>query len=155
MYGMWDVRDVGCGMFGMWDVGDVGCSGCEMSRMWGVRDVGCSRCGMFGMRDVRYVGCSGCGMFWMWDVRDVGCGMWDVCRDVRCWFTKCRFPAWPNSSFDAHFHLCFFNFVHASLHDEKPYIILLLQICESSIAQEFYIYSDYLQKLCCKALHLR
>ena len=31
MFGMWDVRDVGCagcGIFGMWDVRDVGCSGC-------------------------------------------------------------------------------------------------------------------------------
>ena len=54
-------------MFGVWDVRDVGCSGCEM---WNVRDVGCWD-----------VGCSGCGMFEMWDVWDVGCGvfgMWDV-----------------------------------------------------------------------------
>ena len=37
-------------MFGMWDVRDMGCLGCEMFGMWDVRDV---RCGMFaGMWDV-------------------------------------------------------------------------------------------------------
>ena len=37
-------------MFGMWDVRDMGCLGCEMFGMWDVRDVGC---GMFaGMWDV-------------------------------------------------------------------------------------------------------
>ena len=38
-------------------------SGGGMFGMWDVRDVGCSVCGMFGMWDVRYVGClPGCGM---------------------------------------------------------------------------------------------
>ena len=45
---------LGCGMFGIRDVRDVGCS-----------DVRCSRRGMFGMWDVRDVGCSGCAMFVM------------------------------------------------------------------------------------------
>ena len=45
-------------------------------------------CGMFEMWDVGDVVCSGCGMFRMRDVGDVGCGMWDVCRDVGCSFTK-------------------------------------------------------------------
>ena len=36
--------------------------------------------------------------------------------------------------------------MHASLHDEEPYMILLLQLCEYSTAQEFYIYSGYSQK---------
>ena len=36
--------------------------------------------------------------------------------------------------------------MHASLPDEEPYMVLLLQICEYSIDQEFYIYSDYSQK---------
>ena len=49
-----------------------------MFGMWDVKDMGCSGCGMFGMWNVRDVGCSGCGMFGMWDVPDVGCGMWDV-----------------------------------------------------------------------------
>ena len=66
MFGMWDVRDVGClgrGMFEMWDVRDVGCSGCEIFGMWGARDVGCSGCGMFWMSDVLDVGClPECGM---------------------------------------------------------------------------------------------
>ena len=39
MYGMWNVRDVGCsgcGIFEVWDVRDVGCG------MWDAcRDVGC------------------------------------------------------------------------------------------------------------------
>ena len=26
--------------------------------------------------------------FGRWDVRDVGRGMWNVCRNVGCWFTK-------------------------------------------------------------------
>ena len=60
-------------MFGMWDIRDVGCLRCGMFGMWDVRDVGCSGCGMFGMWDVRDVGCSGCGM---WDVGCLqGCGM--------------------------------------------------------------------------------
>ena len=121
----------------MWDARDVECSGCGMFGMWDVQNVECLGCGMFGMWDVRDVGRSGCGMFWMWDVRDVGCGLL---------IYKMSFPAWPNSSFDAHFRLCLFTFVHASLHDEKPYMMLLLQICESSIAEEFYSYSDYSQK---------
>ena len=76
MFGMWDVRDVGCsggGMFGMWEVGCSGCSGCGMFRRWDVWEVGCSGCGMFEMWDVRDVGCSGCGM---WDLGCLlGCGM--------------------------------------------------------------------------------
>ena len=76
MFGMWDVREVGCsrgGMFGMWDVRGVGCSGCGMFGVWDVRDVGCWGCGMFGVWDVRDVGCLGCGM---WDVGCLpGCGM--------------------------------------------------------------------------------
>ena len=54
-------------MFGMWDVRDVGCSGCGMLGMWDVWDVGRSGCGMW---DVQNVGClPGCGMFAaMWDV---------------------------------------------------------------------------------------
>ena len=128
-----------------------GFSGCGMSRMWDVRNVGCSGSGMFDMWDDRNEECSVCGMFRMWDVLDVrcsGCGMWDVGCLPGCEMLiyKMPFPAWSNSSSDAHFRLCLFTFVHASLHDEKPYIILLLQICESSIAQKFYIYSDYLQK---------
>ena len=73
----------------MSDVRDVGCWGCGMLGMWDVKDVGCAGCRMCGMWDVRDVACAGCGMFGMWDVWDVGCGMWDVCRDVGCWFTKC------------------------------------------------------------------
>ena len=64
-------------LFGMWDVQDVRCSGCDIFRMWDVWDV-------------EY---SGCGMFGMWYVRDVGCGMWDLCSDVGCWFTKCHLIA--------------------------------------------------------------
>ena len=69
--------------------------------------------------------------------------------EINSWKNKCQgqFQAWPNSSFDGHFRLwrlCFF--VHASLHDEEPYMILLLQICEDNTAQEFYIYSGYSQK---------
>ena len=63
-------------MFGMWDVREVGCSGCVMFGLRDVRGVGCSGCGMFGMWDVRDVECSGCGMFGMWDVGCLpGCGM--------------------------------------------------------------------------------
>ena len=40
--------------------------------------------------DVGDVGSSRCGMLGMWDVQDVGYEMWDVCRDVGCWFTKCH-----------------------------------------------------------------
>ena len=54
-------------MFGMWDIRDVGCSGCGMLGMWNVRDAECSGCGMFRMWDIWGVGCSGCGMW------DVGC----------------------------------------------------------------------------------
>ena len=93
MFVMWDVCDVeclGCGMFRMWDVWDVGCLGCGMFRMWDVWDVGCLGCGMFRMPDIRDVECSGYGMLGMWHVGDVGCGVWDVYRDVGCWFTKCR-----------------------------------------------------------------
>ena len=76
MFGMWDVRDVGClgcGMLGMCDVRDVGCSGCGMFRMWDVWDVGCWGRGIFGMLDVRDVGCLGCRV---WDVGCFqGCGM--------------------------------------------------------------------------------
>ena len=43
-----------------------------MFGMWNVRDVGCWGCRMFGMSNVQDVGCSGCGMFGMWD-GDVGC----------------------------------------------------------------------------------
>ena len=55
MFGMWDVRDVGCsecGMFWIWDFGDAGCWGCGMLGMLNVRDIGCSACGMSD------VGCS-------------------------------------------------------------------------------------------------
>ena len=52
-------------MFGMLDVRYMGCLGCGMFEMWDVWDVGCSRCVMLGMRDVWDVGCLGCGM---WDV---------------------------------------------------------------------------------------
>ena len=96
MFRMWDIGDVVCsgsGIFWMWDVRDadvrdVGCSGCGMFRMQDVGDVVRLGCGMFEMWDVGDVVCSGCGMFRMRDVRDVGCGMWDVCRDVGCSFTK-------------------------------------------------------------------
>ena len=38
---------LGHGMFGMWDVRDMGCSGCGMFGMWYGRDVGCLLgCGM-------------------------------------------------------------------------------------------------------------
>ena len=50
-------------MFGMWDVRDVGCPGCGMFGVWDVSDVGCLECGMFGMWDDRGLGYSGCGMF--------------------------------------------------------------------------------------------
>ena len=84
---LWDVGDVW--ILGMWDIGDVGCSGWGMLGMSYARDVGCLGCEMLGMWNVRDVVCSRCGMFGMWDARDVGCGMWDVYRDVGCWFTKC------------------------------------------------------------------
>ena len=50
-------------MFGMWDVRYVGCLGCGMLRMWDVWDVECSRCGVFEMWNV------GCGVFAeMWEI---------------------------------------------------------------------------------------
>ena len=91
---MWDVGDVGClgcGMLRIWDVRDVGCSGCGIFGMWDVWDVGYSGCRMFGMWNVWDLGFSGCGIVGMWDVPDVRCGMWDVCRDVGCWFAKCPY----------------------------------------------------------------
>ena len=65
MWGVGVVGRSGCGLFGMWDIRGVGCSECEMFgicgcwmfRMWDVRDVGSLE---FGMWDV---GClPGCGM---------------------------------------------------------------------------------------------
>ena len=41
-------------MFGMWDVRDVGCSGCGMRGMWDVPDVGC------GMWDVDLQNANSC-----------------------------------------------------------------------------------------------
>ena len=41
MFGMLDVRDVGCWefeMFAQWDIWDVSCLGCKLFGMW---DVGC------------------------------------------------------------------------------------------------------------------
>ena len=84
MSDIWDIECWGCGMFGMWDVRNVECLGCEMLEFLGY--------GMFRMWCVRDLGCSGCVMFVIWhvlDVRCLGCGMWDVCWDVWCWFTKC------------------------------------------------------------------
>ena len=50
-----------------------------MFGMWDVRDVGCSGCGMLGMWDVEDVGRWGCGMFWIWDVGyGMFTGMWNV-----------------------------------------------------------------------------
>ena len=60
-------------MFGMRDVRDVGCWECEIFVIRDVQDVRCWGCGMLG-----------CGMFGMWDVRDVGYGTSDVCWDVGC-----------------------------------------------------------------------
>ena len=70
----------GCWRCGM--LGELGYSWCWMTWMWDVRDV-----------RIWWLGCSVCGMFGMWNVGSVGCsgyGMWDVCRDVGCWFTKWR-----------------------------------------------------------------
>ena len=42
MFGMLDVRDVGCWefeMFALWDIWDVSCLGCKLFGMWDV-DVG-------------------------------------------------------------------------------------------------------------------
>ena len=46
MLGKWHIENLECGMYGMWNV----------------RDMGCLECGMFGMLDVRDERCSGCGM---------------------------------------------------------------------------------------------
>ena len=70
-------------MFGMWDVRDVGCSGGGMFGMWDVRDVGCSACGMFGMWDVGY------GMF---------AGMWDV--DLQNAYIALIFPLFTERNFE-------------------------------------------------------
>ena len=95
---MWEVHDVEClrcGKFEMWDFGNVGYLWSAMSRIWDVWDVGYLGCEMFKCRmwNVWHVGRLRCGLLEGWDIRGVrylGCGMWDVCWDTGCRFTKCH-----------------------------------------------------------------
>ena len=100
---MWDVQAIGCSGFGMFairNIRDAQCSSMFSMRevgMLDVREVGCWRCWVLGMWNVGmwYFGdavCWGCKIFWMWNVGDMvysGCGIWDICCDVGCRFTKC------------------------------------------------------------------